>query len=215
MIILIQIDDAGSGSLVGGTCIGAMRVETSEFYYDIIPIKYYSKENFKNKYYLEHVVTIVKDLFKKLNVDKNEKILVCRGYMFDNLRKWLSNKNYNYESVSIGEPLQTKIETTFEEYMIQLGLPMAFIRYTKYPFHFHKILKWVYADYENRYHLCKTGWKSWEKYGNLQTEVSIQFLNKSNFVCLKCGKSIPSNSVVKVIKYTSNKPTTIYLHKDC
>nr|WP_069649512.1 hypothetical protein [Caloranaerobacter ferrireducens] len=212
---MIQIDDAGSGSLVGGTCIGAMRVETGEFYYDIIPIRYYSKENFKNKYYLEHVVTIVKDLFIKLNVDKKEKILVCRGYMFDNLRKWLNNKNYNYESVSIGEPLQTKIETTFEEYMIKLGLPMAFIRYTKYPFHFHKILKWVYADYENRCHLCKTGWKSWEKYGNLKTEVSIQFLNKSNFVCLKCGKSIPNNSVVKVIKYTSNKPTTIYLHKDC
>lgn len=46
---MIQIDDAGSGSLVGGTCIGAVRKETGEFHFDFIPIEYYKKPYFQAK----------------------------------------------------------------------------------------------------------------------------------------------------------------------
>ncbi|WP_425448670.1 hypothetical protein [Dethiothermospora halolimnae] len=212
---MIQIDDAGSGSLVGGTCIGATRIETNEYYYEIIPIKFYNKEYFKEKKYLEYVITIVKRLFATLNVDKNESILVCRGYMFDLLRKWFKDKEYNFKSVKIVDPLQTKIENTFEEYIISLGLPKNYIRYTKYPFHFHTLLKWVYSDYENRTKLCKKGWKSWSKYGYLETSISYDYIKKSNYICLKCGKSIKDNSKIKILKYTSNRPTKIYLHHYC
>ncbi len=212
---MIQIDDAGSGSLVGGTCIGAMRVETKEYYYDIIPIKLYNKENFHKKLYLDYVVKIISNIFSLLNVDKSEKIEVCRGYMFDVLRKWLTDNNYNYISSKIEDPLQTTIEKTFEEYAILLGVPEDFIRYTKYPFHFHRILKWVYADYNSRNKLCKTGWKSWGKYGNLNIKTSYEYLKKSNYVCLNCGKSIQNNTYVKKLSYTSNRPTNIYLHSYC
>lgn len=215
VIILIQIDDAGSGSLIGGTCIGAIRVETGEYHYEILPIELYSKATFKKKLYLDCVVEIVQRVFEKLNVDRNEEIEVCRGYMFDRLRKWLSKEHYKYQSVAITDPLQTKIEKTFEEYAITLGLPEEYIRYTKYPFHFHTILKWVYSDYENRTKLCKTGWKSWSKYGNLKTKTTHDILERSNFICLKCGKLIKDNSKVKVIKYISNKPATIYIHYNC
>ena len=37
---MIQIDDSGSGSLIGGTCIGAIRVETGDYAYDFIPTQY-------------------------------------------------------------------------------------------------------------------------------------------------------------------------------
>jgi hypothetical protein len=212
---LIQLDDAGSGSLIGGTCIGAIRVETNEYYYDFIPISYYCGDSFNNKLYLDYVIDITSRLFKKLNVNKNEQIKVCRGYMFDRLRKWLSAEDYYYENTKIVEPLQSKIEQTFEDYCVSLGLFEEFIKYNKYPFHFHRILKWVYADYDNRIKLCKTGWKSWQKYGNLNTEISLQKIHKSNYFCLKCGYPIDSDSVVKTISYFSNKPTVIYLHKDC
>lgn len=212
---MIQIDDAGSGSLIGGTCIGVIRVETNEFYYEFIPIKFYSKENFSKKLYLDYVVVIVKRLLKKLNVNKKEPIEVCQGYMFDKLRKWLKKENYNYISTKIGDPLQTKIEYTFEEYAISLGLPRDFIAYTKYPFHFHRLLKWVYADYENRKKLCKTGWKSWNKYENIKTKIEFDFLDKSKYICLKCGKPILNNCKVKKIKYISNRPTVIYIHYNC
>ncbi|SHJ48143.1 hypothetical protein [Paramaledivibacter caminithermalis] len=212
---MILIDDAGSGSLIGGTIIGVMRYETREFYYDIIPLKYYSSEFFNKKLYLDYVIEIVKTLFLKLHVTPNEKILVCRGYMFDNLRKWISENNYKYINTKIEEPLQSKIESAFEDYAINLGFPERFISYTKYPFHFHRILSWVYADYNERVKLCKTGWKSFRKYGYLPIKTRFDKIKKSSYICLKCNKRIENNSYVKILEFTSNKPQKIYLHDEC
>lgn len=46
---MIQVDDSGSGSFVGGTCIGIYRPETNEYYFDIIPVELYSVENFAKR----------------------------------------------------------------------------------------------------------------------------------------------------------------------
>ncbi|QEK12189.1 hypothetical protein FQB35_07270 [Crassaminicella thermophila] len=212
---MIQIDDSGSGSLIGGTCIGAMRKETEEYVYDIIPLEYYHSDNFEKKLYLDVVVDITNSLLQKLKVSKHEKIEVCRGYMFDKLRLFLKENKYNFSSTTIGEPLQSRIENTFEEYSISLGLPNEFLSYTKYPFHFHRLLRWVYADYNNRFPLCKTGWKSWKKYGNIKLKVETTYIKHSKYKCLKCWNKIENESYVKVLKYYSNKPNIIYLHLDC
>ena len=68
--IIIQIDDSGSGSLLGGTCIGAIRIETSEYVYDFIPLEYYSPENFKAKKYLEKACQIVFSLLKTVGLSE-------------------------------------------------------------------------------------------------------------------------------------------------
>lgn len=213
--MLILIDDAGSGSLIGGTIIGVMRCETKEYDFGVIPLKYYSPDFFYKKLYLDYVIEIVKNLFDKLEVTKDEEIFICRGYMFDNLRTWISDNNFKYINAKIEEPLQSKIESTFEDYTISLGFPKRFISYTKYPFHFHRILRWIYADYDDRVTLCKTGWKSFEKYGSLPTKVSFDTIKKSRYICLKCNKRIEDNSHVKVLEFTSNRPQKIYLHHDC
>ncbi len=212
---MIQIDDAGSGSLIGGTCIGAMRVESREYYYEIIPLSFYKKETFSQKLYLNKAKEICISLLKKLNISRNEKIEICRGYMFDKVKPWLKENHYLFISTTINNPLQSQIENTFESYAVSLGLPKEFIAYTKYPFHFHRLLRWIYADYENRKKLCKIGWKSWEKYGNLQLKIDTFYLKKSNYRCLKCWKPIKDNSLVKRIYYISNRPNHIYLHINC
>ncbi len=212
---MIQIDDAGSGSLVGGTCIGVLREETGEYYYEIIPVHLFNEDNFKNKLYIYYTTKIVKNAFKKLSVDASEEINICQGYMFEDTRKYLKRKAYDYSNLKIEEPLQSLIEKTFEEYTINLGLPRDFIMYTKYPFHFHRLLKWVYADYNSRIELCKTGWKSWHKYSNIEVDTYYDKLLKSNFICLKCGRKIPDNSSVKVIKFYSNRVNYVYVHKNC
>lgn len=212
---MIQIDDAGSGSLVGGTCIGIMRIETNEYHYDIIPLEYYTKENFGNKLYLKKAAEIAIKYLNMMNVDKKEEISVCRGYMFDYLRNYFKANGYNYKSIKILDPLQDKIEKTFEEYALSLGLSKRFLSYTKYPFHFHRLLKWVYADYYNRYKLCKTGWKSFIKYGSLEICESYSILEKNkNLYCLKCGNKIDIGPV-KIIKFKSNYLNVIYLHANC
>ncbi|WKV09038.1 hypothetical protein Q2T46_00835 [Thermoanaerobacterium sp. CMT5567-10] len=212
---MIQIDDAGSGSLVGGTCIGVMRVETNEYHYDIIPLECYTKDNFSNKLYLKKATEIAIKYLNMMNVGKREEICVCRGYMFDCLRDYLKTNGYNYKSTKILNPLQDKIEKTFEDYALSLGLSKRFLSYTKYPFHFHRLLKWVYADYYNRYKLCKTGWKSFIKYGSLEIDESYSELKKNkNLYCLKCGNKIDIGPV-KIIKFKSNYLNVIYLHVNC
>lgn len=212
---LIQIDDAGSGSLVGGTCIGILRTETMEYYYDIIPLKMYREKYFNKKYYLKYTSSIVESGLKKIQFKNDEPIYICRGYMFDDTRETLKNSGLNVISTKIEEPLQSIIEKSFEGYAISLGLPSDFLKYTKYPFHFHRLLRWVYADYKNRITLCKTGWKSFEKYGHLKVETNYDTIYNSNYHCLKCGQRIAKYSPVKVLKYYSNMPNTIYLHRSC
>lgn len=212
---MIQIDDAGSGSLVGGTYIGVMRIETGEYYNDLIPIKLYNEYNFRKKLYLDYTVRIVKEAFRALDVSKDEEIFVCQGYMFDEVRKYFLDKRYKFTSSKIGNPLQFVIEKSFQDYAVSLGLPGDFIKYTRYPFHFHRLLRWVYADYGSRSKLCKTGWKSWRKYGHLSITTYSDYIYSSNYYCLKCGNKIEGFSPVKVIKYDSNALNIIYLHKSC
>lgn len=212
---MIEIDDAGSGSLVGGTCIGIIRRETNEFVYDIIPVELYKPPDYENKAYTKEVISIVKKLFDKISVSKDEKIKVCSSYIFDELRHWMIESGYSWENSKIQDPLQSLIEKTFEQHAVMVGLPQNFIRFTRYPFHFHRLLKWVFADYDTRVRVCKTGWKSWQKYGLVERKETYGFVEKSNYYCLKCGQKINDGSFVKIIKYTSDRKNTVFLHDHC
>lgn len=212
---MIQIDDAGSGSLIGGTCIGAMRTETKEYVYDFIPVECYYQGAFENKAYITKCEDIVNSLLSQLAPCKNENIMICQGYMFESVRRSLGRKGYAVQSTRIQNPLQSAIENTFQDYALKLGLPVQYVKYTRYPFHFRRILRWVYADYEKRHLLCKTGWRSWKKYGQLDIQITEDIIFNKNYICLKCGKKIKPGSDVRVLKYTSNCPNTIYLHKKC
>ncbi|AEV68147.1 hypothetical protein [Acetivibrio clariflavus] len=212
---MIQIDDAGSGSFVGGTCIGVYRPETNEYFFEIIPVELYNKENFKYKYYLDEVVNIVSDAFKAMKVSKNETIEICRGYMFEKLRKWLNSQGYCWYMTQISGRVQDVVEKNYALYTEKLGIPKAYIQYTKYPFHFHKLLRWVFADFENRIDLCKTGWNSWSKYEHIKPELSYGVMKQANIFCLKCGKRIKKGSNIRVLSFTSNREQFVYLHENC
>ncbi|SEF76197.1 hypothetical protein SAMN05660865_00939 [Caloramator fervidus] len=213
---MIQIDDAGSGSLVGGTLIGIIRTSTLEYYYDIIPIKYFQYPHFQEKKFEDYCIKIVENGIKKLNINKNEEINICRGYIFNKTRNYLTNKGFKIFNTKITDPLQSLVENTFKEYIINLGVPQDYINYTRYPFHFHKLLRWVLADPKNRIKLCKTGWNSWQKYiNNIKIEKHTDYIFNGNFVCLKCGNKINPPSKIKVLKFYTNKEYLIYLHYNC
>lgn len=212
---MIQIDDAGSGSFVGGTCIGIYRPETNEYYFDIIPVELYNTVNFKDKLYLDDVVEITKKAFEVLKVTKYETIEICRGYMFERLKTWLTSQGFNWYVTQITGRIQEVVEKNFELYTIKLGLPEEYIKYTRYPFHFHKLLRWVYSDFENRICLCKVGWKSWQKLKSNTPEISYDKMHHSGYYCLKCGKIIRKGSDVAILEFFSNKKNYVYLHKKC
>lgn len=212
---MIQIDDSGSGSFLGGTCIGIYRPETNDYYFDIIPVHLYNKENFRKKLYLDEVVNIVSTAFKLLDVSKNDTIEVCRGYMFDSLKKWLNENNYTWYCTQITGHIQEIVEKNFELYTMRLGLMEQYIKYTKYPFHFHKLLRWVFADFDNRIGLCKVGWKSWERISNIKPEISEEIVTIPHLFCLKCGGALELGTTARVLRYVSNKENYTILHRNC
>lgn len=211
---MIQIDDAGSGSLIGGTGIGIFNTLTSQYYFDIIPLEYYQTKLFYEKSYQDYVIKIVKDGFKKLGVTKEQTIEVCQGYMFDKLREWLDTNGYNWKNTRINGQLQYLVEESFNQYVFNLGLPKAFIKHARYAFGFHRLLKWVFADIENRKKLCKTQWKSWQKWGNIEKSIYPNHLSYPDY-CLKCGQKMQKDMKVITIEYMTNKPATINLHEKC
>jgi len=117
----------------------------------------------------EHVFEIIPvELYNKVT---RETVEICRGYMFEKLRHWLDANGYCWYRTHISGRIQEIVEQNFMLYTMRLGVPEAYLKYTKYPFHFHKLLRWVFADYNNRISLCKTGWQSWAKYEGIQREV--------------------------------------------
>ncbi len=212
---MIQIDDAGSGSLVGGTIIGILRSKDLDYYYEAIPIELFTSPFFEKKKYSDYTLKIIIDGINNLRIKKNEPIEICQGYMFDKARTYLSQNGYNVINTKIGEPLQSIIENSFLDYVIGLGIPMDYLEYTKYPFHFHKMLKWVLSDKVNREKLCKTGWKSWRKYSGTKLMYYTDYLMSGNYKCLKCGDSIETPCKIKVVKFFTNKEYFIYLHDNC
>lgn len=212
---MIQIDDAGSGSLIGGTLIGIVRVETLEYVCRAIPVKYFKTPYFEQKKYGDSCIEIIAEALRELGVPKSEPIEICQGYIFDKAREYLREENYNFISTRIAEPLQSMIEESFMDYVIGLGVPLDYLQFTRYPFHFHRLLKWVFADFKNREKLCKTAWKSWHKYKDIETLHYYDHLMGGNYRCLKCGSEINTPDRIKVIKFTSNREYFIYLHARC
>lgn len=211
---MIEIDDAGSGSLIGGTGIGIMRNDTEEYIFKIIPLVFFREPYFSQKRYQKYVVKIVRTAFIKLNVTKDEPILVCRGYIFDILREWLEQEGYTWKSEKIEGLLQYKVEESFNKYVIKLGLPRNFVQHARYAFGFHRLLKWVFADYITRAKYCKTGWKSWSKWSNVPIQVYSGTLDK-NMYCLKCGNLIDINEKATFFEYYTKKKWIVPLHENC
>lgn len=212
---MIQIDDAGSGSLIGGTVVGIIRVETNEYYYDVIPVKCFTSPYFEGKEYTKYASKIINKGLKELNIPKDEIIEICQGYIFEDAREMLRSKGYDINPCKIDEPLQSMVENTFVDYAVHLGIPRNYLQYTKYPFHFHRIFKWVLADFNRRKKICKTAWKSWNQYSSVTVERYTDSLLKSNYKCLKCGKDIVAPCKIRVLKFTTNREHLIYIHINC
>lgn len=170
----VQIDDQGWGTPIGGVGIIVVRKETSEIYYDIIPIECFNLEMFKKKAYLTEAKTIVEEGIKKLNVGKDEEIEICSGCIHDKTAQWLKNESYKFKVCKIDGVAQQKGEEMFIEYLRKLGVPdpPPIVKETvdEYKAQFFYLMDWVREDPIGRVHLCKTGWPYFKKKGKLCLE---------------------------------------------
>ncbi|MFW9950097.1 MAG: hypothetical protein ACFFKA_08230, partial [Candidatus Thorarchaeota archaeon] len=176
-----EIDDAGTGDLVGDAFIGFLRKETNQMLFKRLPLELFQKEGWENKVCLKKVVDVVKEGLQELDFNhKNEKILLCRGNIFDELRAYFNDEGINYESAIIEGKLQDAIENRYLEHLKNdLGIRSNKLTTKSGAKRYFVLFNWVSYDFYNREKFVKSGFKRWntiwrnkakEKYEELKND---------------------------------------------
>ncbi|MFX1419748.1 MAG: hypothetical protein ACFE9N_12575 [Promethearchaeota archaeon] len=159
----IEIDDAGTGDLVGDAFIGLLRKETGELVFKTLPVALFKEENWKNKKPLKKAVDFVKAGLKQLNFNKdNEIIKLCRGNIFDQVRAYFIEKGINYEDAIVEGKLQDAVEGKLIEHLRNdLGVRSKQLTRKSGAKRFFVLFNWVCYDFYNREKYVKSGFKKW------------------------------------------------------
>lgn len=174
----IQIDDAGWGSLIGGTIIGAYREETGESAFATIPVEQFQGEAFARKDYRTGAVAAAQSVLEKLGHRHDEPVTICTGYVLDSIREYLENKGYCWQAGKITGPLQELIENRFLEELQSLGVKgITFETMTeKQGLFFWLCVKWLKGGNMNgkalpdREQAVKTGWSTYRCWSEMPYE---------------------------------------------
>jgi hypothetical protein len=166
----IQVDDAGWGCLIGGVLIGAYRIETEEFVFGEIPVQLFQNGAFARKDYLDGAVAVVDDLLMQLGAGLDERIEICRGYVLEGVRTWLSGQGYTWSTIKVEGPLQALVENALLQRLKALGIRVDYRTLTeKQGLLFWHCLRWLKGEnidatraLPEREALAKTGWASYE-----------------------------------------------------
>lgn len=160
---VIQIDDAGIGSPVGGAVIGALEVETAAFQQEMIGVEYFQDGRYAAKEYQNRTVEIVSDLFGEMGVTNDAyRVEICSGHIFDRVRTWLGDEGYSWKSVKIEDPLQFLIENSFSDYLVGIGVPEKIRKVEVGRDQFMYLFNWVKEDPDARVRYCKTNGSKWK-----------------------------------------------------
>jgi CxxC-x17-CxxC domain-containing protein len=181
------VDDAGSGDLLFGIVIGAFRVETGEFKYGLVDVKFFQPDLICQKEYLAQSSKIVTDLLFALKVQPEEQVHLCQGYIFDDSAAELQ-KTYGEERVKrirvIGEA-QRLTEIAYLDEIRNLGYEPLAEREEKRAKSFFHMMRWLKAN-PDKLQYAKTGWPRLKRY-RLFKSLMPDAAPKHVAVCSECG----------------------------
>lgn len=173
----IEIDDSGTGDLVGDAFLGFLRQETGELIFRTLKLELFQEENWKNKMPYKVAVDLVKDALSELKFDKNnEKILICRGNIFDQVRYYFNDEGINHEPAAIEGILQDAVEGRLISHLRELGVKSKKLTKKSGAKRFFVLFDWVSKDFYNREKYVKNGFKRWN---TVWREKAIKKYNKS------------------------------------
>ena len=145
--------------------IGAFRFETQEFRYDVLDVKYFRYPRFRSKEYLAQTSKVVFQLLAKLEIKKNERVQICRGYIFDEAADLL-RKTYGDSRVErivvTGEP-QRLTEIAYLDEIRNLGYEPVKDRDERKAKSFFHMMDWLKKNPEKLIY-AKTGWPRLQRY---------------------------------------------------
>jgi hypothetical protein len=145
--------------------IGAFRCETQQFRYDVLDVKYFRHPRFRSKEYLKQASEIVFQLLSKLELGKDERIQVCRGYIFDEAVESLKEMygDDRIERIAVtGEP-QRLTEIAYMDEIRNLGYEPVKERDEKKAKSFFHMMNWLRNNPEKLIY-AKTGWPRLQRY---------------------------------------------------
>lgn len=178
----IEIDDSGTGDLIGDAFIGFLRKETEELIIKSLPLELFQDENWNNKKPYEVVVDLVKDGLKELNFDQeSEKILLCRGNIFDQVRTYFEEAGIKSEPAIIEGKLQDAVEGKLVEHLRELGVRSKKLTKKSGAKRFFILFNWVARDFYNREKLVKNGFKRWNTVWREKAIEKYNYNQKSNY----------------------------------
>ena len=160
----IEIDDSGTGDLVGDAFIGFHVIETGEIIFRGIPVGMYNKENHENRQSFTCILEKVKGGLKALNFNKeNDTIQICRGNCFDLVREWFDEEGIKHEPAIVEGKLQDAVEGRFIDHLRKLGVRSPNLTTEAGIKRFFILFNWVSRDLSSREKYVKTGFPSWAK----------------------------------------------------
>ncbi|MCK4382265.1 MAG: hypothetical protein KAW66_03130 [Candidatus Lokiarchaeota archaeon] len=159
----IEIDDSGTGDLVGDAFIGFYRKDMDKLIFKTLPLDLFKGENWKNKMPLKITVDLVKEGLEELKFDKKkEKVLLCRGNIFDDVRAYFIEKGILYEAAIIEGKLQDAVERRLVNHLRNdLGIRSKKLTIKSGARRYFVLFNWVSYDFYKREKYVKSGFKKW------------------------------------------------------
>lgn len=173
----IEIDDAGTGDLVGDAFIGLYRINTNQIIFKTIPLEMFNKENWKKKMPYKVVVDLVKEGLNDLSFQKDkDKILICRGNIFDQVRAYFDEMGIQHEPAIIEGKLQDAVEGRYVDHLRKdLGINSRSLSTKSGAKRYFVLFDWVCKDFYKREKYVKNGFKKWN---TIWREKAIKKYNK-------------------------------------
>ncbi len=159
----IEIDDAGTGDLVGDVFIGFLRKETGELIVKTLSLDLFKGENWKNKKPFYEAVKVVKEGLSEMNFQKDTEIIhLCRGNIFDQVRAYFLEEGINYEDAVVEGKLQDTVEGKLVEHLRNdLGVRSKSLTMKSGAKRFFVLFNWVCYNFPKREKFVKSGFKKW------------------------------------------------------
>ena len=204
---MIQVDDAGNGAVLGGEVIGALRVETGEYLYRILPLAAYANFELGRTLAAKDAVLELLTAFKP---GPEEPIVFCTGDVFKDVKQYLTSQSIVWGEEKIVGDLQELVEATFFNSLREYGLPERFRIYHHDYHRFHTlVLHWVCQDLTGRSEYCKPLRLN---SGLVSRAKVLRTIVQKNQTCALCNDIIPS-CFPAVLDKTEQE--LAYFHLEC
>jgi len=172
----IEIDDAGTGDLVGDAFIGFRDTDTGKIIFKSVPVGLYNEDNKDDDRPKKHIVKIVIKALRELKHSKGDRVLLCRGSCFDLVREYFNENDIYYEPAIIEGKLQDAVESRFIQHLRKLGVSSSNLTKESGIQRYFILFNWVCRDFPDRERFVKTGFPSWKKRWR---QIAMKRYNKS------------------------------------